>query len=354
MDLKRISKQFSHRLVKRLPQYALTSLVPRDLVVLYYHVVAEKPLPHIRHLYPHKTAIEFEADVIYLKKNYRLPTLEQYFEEAKTPAPRRRQSDRPSVILTFDDGMAECFDLVRPILLHHNVPCVFFITKAFIDNEEIFYRHKVSLCIDSLVRRGADDQARCLKEAGKELGLEFGSLNVFSTWIRALHLSDEEWIDGAGEALGIFSERAQYGSPLYMTSNQIRQLHADGFTIGGHSLRHAEFSELSGRQIESEIVQSCAFASRLLGLTGVPFAFPFSADGVDRNMLQSISDRNPSVTRMFGTGGLAGDAPYLINRIWADPPSGLPAGQSGLRKCIAAAYADQILRVPDTPILLTG
>lgn len=108
-------------------------------------------------------------------------------------------------------------------------------------------------------------------------------------------------------------------------------------------MRHVHFSELSRSQIESEIVESCSFAAGLVGLRDAPFAFPFSADGVDRKFLRSLTARYPAVTLMFGTGGFANEEPYLINRIWADAPSGLPLGQSGIKRRIAVAYADQIL-----------
>src|SRR5690348_7220538 len=113
MRIKSLARRLGVRAVAGLPRRALERLVPREAVALFYHSIAEKPLPHVRHLYPHKSPAEFEADVIYLKQNYRLPTFREFVDEISNP-PRPQ---RPCAILTFDDGMSQCFDLVRPILL---------------------------------------------------------------------------------------------------------------------------------------------------------------------------------------------------------------------------------------------
>ena len=119
-------------------------------------VVADEPLPHIKHLYNYKTASEFEADVIYLKAHYRLPTWQQFLEE-RSQGPR---PGRPTALLTFDDGMAKRFQYARPVLLKHQVPCVFFITKGFVDNRSMFYRHKVSLCLERVGTATPAEQSR--------------------------------------------------------------------------------------------------------------------------------------------------------------------------------------------------
>jgi peptidoglycan/xylan/chitin deacetylase (PgdA/CDA1 family) len=337
MRIKSLARRLGVQAVAGLPRRTLEKLVPRDAVAFFYHSIAEKPLPHVHHLYPHKSPGEFEADVIYLKQNYRLPTFPEFVTEISSPHRRRR----PCAILTFDDGMSQCFDLVRPILLKHGVPCSFFITKSFIDNGELFYRHKVSLCLDALAVKSPEEQARCSRTLAQRLGLDLSSRGDLKKWISGLKLADESWLNAAGEELGVHFEAFLKTVKPYMTSDQVRQLHADGFTIGSHSVRHARFSELTNAEIESDIVESCSFVGDLLGLRKVPFAFPFSAEGVDRQFLRSVAQRHPWVTPMFGTDGLNVDDPYLVNRLPADTPAKVPHGQSGLKRYVARAYANQ-------------
>src|ERR1700733_5095732 len=105
MRIKSLARRLGVRAVAGLPRRALETLVPREAITLFYHSIAEKPLPHVRHLYPHKTPDEFEADVLYLKENYRLPTFSEFVEEMAGP----HRPKQPCALLTFDDGMSQCF-----------------------------------------------------------------------------------------------------------------------------------------------------------------------------------------------------------------------------------------------------
>ena len=127
-----------------------------------------------------------------------------------------------------------------------------------------------------------------------------------------------------------------------MTSDQIRQLALDGFTLGGHSLQHVQFQLLEKSELEDEIVGSCEYVKQLVGAQRIPFAFPYHARGIDRELLRSIMMRNPSIESMFGSGGIARDESFIINRIAADSPAILPPGQSGLGRIIRGSYVKEI------------
>ncbi len=103
-------------------------------------------MPHVRHIYPVVPAADFEAALLYLKENYSFVSYAQLhahiFEGAPLP-PR-------AVHLSFDDGYAECFAVVRPLLLKYEIPGTFFITTGLIDNKILFYRNKQSLCVERL------------------------------------------------------------------------------------------------------------------------------------------------------------------------------------------------------------
>jgi hypothetical protein len=129
----------------------------------------------------------------------------------------------------------------------------------------------------------------------------------------------------------------------YLTGDEIEQLRTDGFTIGGHSVSHPRLHLLPDEEIELEIVESCQFVQDLLKVKEVPFAFPFSADGVSRQTLRRITQRNPWITAMFGSNGIDLDEPFIFNRINADrPPSRMV--QSNVLDLIKGNYASALLR----------
>ncbi len=52
-----------------LPLQALQILNPRQVIGLFYHVVASQPLPHVQHLYQHRPVELFEQDLLYIHIN---------------------------------------------------------------------------------------------------------------------------------------------------------------------------------------------------------------------------------------------------------------------------------------------
>src|SRR5262245_43774967 len=117
---------FARRALQKSPLWLLKRIVHRSRLAFCYHVVSDKPLPHIRHLYRTKSVAAFEQDLDYLERNFDLCTYEDWI------APSSTRRGRTKALLTFDDGMAECFDTIRPILLRRGIPGVFFLVSEFI------------------------------------------------------------------------------------------------------------------------------------------------------------------------------------------------------------------------------
>jgi peptidoglycan/xylan/chitin deacetylase (PgdA/CDA1 family) len=322
-----------------LPYTLLTYLVPRDVIVLMYHAVGEIPAPHLRNLYAYKTPAQFEEDLIHLKREFVLPTWAEFVASGN----RSRRIERPRVLITFDDGLSDCFRVVRPLLLKHRIPCMFFVTKALVDNRIMFFRHKASLCIEGFGKLSSPDRNRFVRAAAAD-GLKCPSEQFgFASWMLGLDHKHGPTIDRVCHLLGIDVDDILKTKQPYLTSDEIKQLHADGFTIGGHSVSHPRLQALPGEEVELEIIDSCRFVRDLLKVKEVTFAFPFSADGVSRPNLRLLRQRHPWISAMFGSNGIDLDEPFLFNRISADEP---PAGvaRSNALHLIKTSYANALLR----------
>jgi peptidoglycan/xylan/chitin deacetylase (PgdA/CDA1 family) len=130
----------------------------------------------------------------------------------------------------------------------------------------------------------------------------------------------------------------------YLTREQIRQMHAEGFTIGAHTLTHRKLVDLSNQEIETEIVESCQIVGEITGQEIVPFSFPHSAWGLDRAHLADIRTRHPKVGLLFDTKGLRQDAAFIQNRVWTERslPNLFTEGQgaAGIREHLRQAYQE--------------
>jgi hypothetical protein len=96
--------------------------------------------------------------------------------------------------------------------------------------------------------------------------------------------------------------------------------------------------------LTEEITNSCREICQLTGESSVPFAFPFSGDGVDRTRLQQIRRAEPAVGLIFDRRGFRPDADFVVHRIIADDPRCDSSPRSSLPQLARKAYRQQFRR----------
>jgi peptidoglycan/xylan/chitin deacetylase (PgdA/CDA1 family) len=338
--MKRVARGFVRRIPQALPPALYPVLVPRDLIGVFYHAVSDSSLAHVKHLYPPVTTARFEAALLYLQQNYNFVTYAQVEQHRLSGAALPAQA----VHLSFDDGFAENFTLVRPLLLKHGIPCTFFVTTDWLDNKSMFYRNKVSLAIERLGELPQDAAKMAFTSINNALNLSIGTRADFERWIRTLTWGDQPVVNLVVKMLGIHIGEYLEGYKPYMTSEQVRQLAADGFTIGSHTKSHPKLVQVDQAELESQIVDSSRIVQELTGAPSVPFSFPNSATGLDRKVLAAIRQRHPFLGLFFDTKGLRQDEPFIVNRIWAEKAAFAELGkETNLPHLIRAAYIDELL-----------
>lgn len=243
----------------------------------FYHVVAEEPLPHIRHLYQAKNAREFEKDLDTLLKKYRPISVDDLAEE--TPKGNR-------FLLSFDDGLRQFHDVVAPILLRKGVPCICFLNSAFIDNRALFYRFKQSILVDVLKNH-------------PQKGMPSADEILQTSYKNRLLL--DNWAEQAGVDFGAYLKKER----PYMTRDEIRALSEKGFRFGGHSIDHPRYSEISPQERLRQTLVSCSTAAEISHDNRQFFSFPYTDDTIPAEFFNSIRGK---VEYTFGTAGLKQDS----------------------------------------------
>jgi hypothetical protein len=238
--------------------------------------------------------------------------------------------------------------VVRPLLLKHGIPCTFFVTTGVLDNRELLVFNKVALALEALHRAPPQEPKEVLSAMSAAAGTSFPTVAALGAWIRRA-IRDP---DSGGAALAdelcarmeVDTEAFLRDERPYMTSDQVRQLAAEGFTIGGHTRFHWQLGRTRGHErVAHEIVESCRIAAELSGAEQVPFAFPYDASGVDREFLAVLLARNPQIGPLFGAHGLQPDEPFLVNRMLADAPPRVGRARSNLGGLIMGGYLEEML-----------
>lgn len=309
---------------------------PKDVLALCYHVVSDSDLPHLQ-LYPYKSAAQFEADVLFAR-----PRALGYRQVADhrlngTPLPSN------GILFTFDDGLIQCFDVMRPILRRHGVDGVFFVTTDYLDDRQVFFECALSLCLSAISTVSPERAAAILVEVERRHGtlpsdptrrlrasqrlaatrLSFGDDEAHRSLIeRAFQINEgDAELETLCATLEIDVAAYARATPMFMSRANVRELVAEGFTVGAHGRKHRSFERLSSTELEREIVASCEAVRSITGRARVPFAFPYSGLGIDRTVLAGILERNSVVEMIFDSGCLRNDPRFIVNRVFTDVPT---------------------------------
>jgi peptidoglycan/xylan/chitin deacetylase (PgdA/CDA1 family) len=92
----------------------------------------------------------------------------------------------------------------------------------------------------------------------------------------------------------------------YLSSEQIRGMIRDGFALGGHSIDHPFYGDLTLAEQLRQTRVSGEFLQQEFGVNYRAFAFPHSDSGVTRDFFErSYGDGSLEIS--FGTSGLVRD-----------------------------------------------
>ncbi len=334
---RRAARRAAETMLRATPLPLWRRLVPRAELGVCYHMVADTAVAHLKH-YRFLDTAAFEADLDYLGRRFEFITYPQLVARR---AAQTRAHDR-AVVLTFDDGFAQCATVVAPLLRRRGLSCVFFVIADLIDNQVLFHESTASLCIEALLRLPFAQveliAAQCglgallqpvpgslsaptftrplgLAELGPDLDARLAPL---LRWLLQLPASEEQRAAQLLARLGIDSRAYLQQARPYLTSAQIRQLHAEGFTIGAHGLSHRRLQDLPRAEAEHEIVASCRIVAELTAQPSVPFAFPYFGGGLDRAWLARLREQHGGIGLFFDTNGVREDEPFVVQRVFGE------------------------------------
>jgi peptidoglycan/xylan/chitin deacetylase (PgdA/CDA1 family) len=263
--------------------------LPHNTVFPFYHLICDEKPVHIHHLYPIRSVAVFRKDLEYLLSRYQPLNL----QDVMTFVQQGKTRQKPGFFLTFDDGLREIYEVVRPLLLEYGVPAGFFINPAFVDNQDMFFRFKMSILLE-----------RCNSLPGTQLKMIRDIFNDNNTEkaMRKVNYNQRIILDKAAEIMEIsFADYLIKYKP-YMSWAQISHLQQDGFYIGAHSMDHPLYSDISLAEQISQTQQSLDVVQNQLQLDYRIFAFPFTEYGVSQPFFDSIK-----ANILFGTAGMKND-----------------------------------------------
>jgi peptidoglycan/xylan/chitin deacetylase (PgdA/CDA1 family) len=252
------------------------------LVVLTYHRIAEPGSDRFYEPVISATPESFRAQVRWLREHVRLVTLNELVAQVETGL----SWGGMVVLLTFDDGYRDNFDIAVPILQECDVPATFFIPTAFLESPRLPWWDQVAYVIKETRARRFTLECKNGGRASLLIDLETMPRTVaIMTIIRAFldeTIADEAWfLDQLSMRAEVAVDHDSLGRALFMTWEQVRQLAGSGkhLTIGSHSHSHHKLAKLDDDSQRHELAGSKRILEARINQEVTALAYPFGWPG---------------------------------------------------------------------------
>jgi peptidoglycan/xylan/chitin deacetylase (PgdA/CDA1 family) len=242
----------------------LTTATRRSrLSILIYHRVFAQPDAFHADV-PDTTMFSWQMQLLH--RYYNVVPLAQAIELLKSGELPAR-----TACVTFDDGYADNFLHALPVLKQWQIPATFFVASGFLNGGMMWN----DVVLESI--RHFEDGQLDLQTVGLDQYI-LGNLQSRQQLVAQLLPTIKYMsLSQRNEVTHYLAELAKHQLPddLMMTTEQLKQLHASGMEIGGHTVSHPILSSLTTQQAEQEIGDGREQLSALLdGAIIRYFAYP--------------------------------------------------------------------------------
>lgn len=242
----------------------------------------------------------FEEQINYFRSNFNLINIDDLlnFKEIS--------SKKDAVLLTFDDGYIEHYDIVLPILKKNNIQGCFYIPTSIIENN-LLSVNKIQLIVlntetelalselfEIMKRYKSDFNLKSREEYFSLYGIKNRWDNIKVSFIKkmlqyVLPLPIRDLI--IDELFVKFVKDKTNNLSLYMSVKQIQDLYNEGMYIGGHTHNHYHLKNCSYPIQYKEIKKSIELLANI-GIQHVnkSFAYPFGS--YNKDTISILSELN--------------------------------------------------------------
>ncbi len=310
-------------------------------LVVYYHIVSDRNVPHVANLYTFRTVRQFKRDMDVLLRFYRPLS----FQDLLLCLEQNRAPARNTFMVTFDDGLKECYEVVAPVLKQKGIPATFFLCSAFVDNKELAYDFKKGLLAGVLKNgRATPAQNRRVRSILDGVGLDEPDLGAT---LLLVDYRRRAVLDQLAALLEYDFAAYLKATRPYLTSEQAAELLKMGHAIGAHSIDHPRYADLPLAEQLHQTRASIKFVKERFDLSYGAFSFPHSDANVSREFFRKLFATG-EVDICFGNQGMLEDSvPRNVQRSSMEKTS-MPAegilGKSLARRLVKTMTGQLVVR----------
>ena len=276
----------------------------RQVTIVMYHFVrklASSRYPEIKGL----DVSDFEGQLRYIMRHYNVVRMEDVISGLADPD---YKIPKNALLLTFDDGYADHFQNVFPLLQKFGVQGSFFPPARPILENIVLDVNKIHFLLATLddLSPVIDSIESLILENGTELGFKSPS-EYWSEFAHANRFDDAQTIyvkrmlqSGLPKKLRIrlteqlfreyvSADEASFAQELYVSANELMEMREHGMYIGSHGYDHCWLNTISRSEQESEIRKSLEFLSSL-GCDTADWVMCYPYGGYNDSLIQLLRE----------------------------------------------------------------
>jgi peptidoglycan/xylan/chitin deacetylase (PgdA/CDA1 family) len=279
-------------------------------IILMYHRVNDAADP----FFPALPAAELDRQVAFLSRRYRVEPLEDVAAWLAAGAPGEAR-----VALTFDDGDADTYGVVWPILRRHQVTGTLFLATGPVEAGEPLWLDRLRALFKSTAATHLDWPERGLRARPlATTALRLVALQGMADALKRAAASEIE------DVLGELTRRLGAAPPPpRLLWDQVRRMSAEGLRVGAHTHRHYVLSRLPRGAARAEIATSVELIEHALDVRVRSFAYPNGQRGdFDDTAKQVLRELHiPTACTAMPGFARAGDDPLALRRLPTRAPT---------------------------------
>ncbi|MCI5212373.1 MAG: hypothetical protein D3910_27140, partial [Candidatus Electrothrix sp. ATG2] len=242
-----------------------------NLIILNYHRVYDGELVTSYDETLFGPSIEYFSEQLYWLQRHQAVFLSEdeviYYQQKKKKLPKR------SVLITFDDGYKDNFELVYPVLRSLNIPAIYFIPAGAIMDRKLCWWDIISFFIKRTIKQQISVKGAelCLaSEQDKEKAI-FYLLKMMKT---EPHSRTQDLLEVLSRACGVeFPSHDEQDAEL-MTWKEIEEVQNNGVAIGAHTVSHRVLATLNEEEQFEELRSSKKLLEDMLPHKIRSFSYP--------------------------------------------------------------------------------
>jgi peptidoglycan/xylan/chitin deacetylase (PgdA/CDA1 family) len=224
------------------------------LPALTYHRVASPDKSVLDRGVVDASPEQFERQIEFLSRHFHPIGVEELLAAARGAA-----LPRNPVVITFDDGYRECYEVVLPILKRYGARAIFFVTTGYTTSRRLFWWDRLAFLLHSA--RG--DELRLRYPIEQTYPLNGSSQRTLDTLIRLVKtyfdLDVDLFLEEVARAAAVewnLDRERELADAQMMTWDQVAGLAAAGMDVQSHTRFHRVLGTLPAKALVDELAGS--------------------------------------------------------------------------------------------------